>query len=343
MLDGLIESLEASRLLVILTCRPEYMHKWANKNCYTAIHLDPLGTDAAAALVRALLGNKERNEELRALIVKRTEGTPLFIEETIRTLVESGVLRMQVGGYELTRGLREIRIPDTVQSVIPITLLREVVDLAEPELQKLLAELQVAQFLCEMPNAASFQLKFRHALVHEVAYGSLVSGKRQMLHARVLRAMESQSKDNPQEFIASLAHHALNAALWNEAVTYLCQAGDKAVELSAYREGSALFESALQVLTHLPQGSDRIRQGIDIRLKLRPIFGATAEYDRLQDCLAEAEALATSIDDRPRLAAINVARTFVHNWRGELDASIQCGLRARNIAREIGDEAVGIS
>jgi class 3 adenylate cyclase/tetratricopeptide (TPR) repeat protein len=368
MLDGLIESLEASRLLVILTCRPEYMHKWANKNCYTAIHLDPLGTDAAAALVRALLGNKERNEELRALIVKRTEGTPLFIEETIRTLVESGVLRMQVGGYELTRGLREIRIPDTVQLVIaaridglspkrktllqiasvigsdiPITLLREVVDLAEPELQKLLTELQVAQFLYEMPNAASFQLKFRHALVHEVAYGSLVSGKRQMLHARVLRAMESQSKDNPQEFIASLAHHALNAALWNEAVTYLCQAGDKAVELSAYREGSALFESALQVLTHLPQDSDRIRQGIDIRLKLRPIFGATAEYDRLQDCLAEAEALATSIDDRPRLAAINVARTFVHNWRGELDASLQCGLRARNIAREIGDEAVGIS
>src|SRR5262249_54255982 len=74
-----------------------------------------------------------------------------------------------------------------------------------------------------------------------------------------------------------------------------------------------------------------------------PIFGATAEYDRLQDCLAEAEALATSIDDRPRLAAINVARTFVHNWRGELDASIQCGLRARNLAREIGDNAVGVS
>jgi class 3 adenylate cyclase/tetratricopeptide (TPR) repeat protein len=367
-IDGLITGIEASRLLIVLTYRPEYQHKWVGKSCYTAIHLDPLETDAADTLVRALLGNDVTNEELRALIVERTGGTPLFIEETIRTLVESGVLRMHAGGCELTRELREIRIPESVQAVIaaridslapkrktllqiasvigpdvPIMLLREVVDLAEPELQKLLADLQAAQFLYETPNAASFQLKFRHALVHEVAYGSLVSSKRQMLHARVLRAMESQSQENPQEFVENLAHHALNAAHWSEAVTYLRQAGDKAVELSAYREGSAFFESALQALTHLPQDSDRIRQGIDVRLSLRTIFGATAEYDRLEDCLAEAEALATSIDDRPRLAAINVARTFVHNLRGELDASIQSGLRARSIAREIGDGAVGVS
>ena len=118
---------------------------------------------------------------------------------------------------------------------------------------------------------------------------------------------KSQNRENPQDVVESLAHHALNAALWKEAVTYLCQAGDKAVELSAYREGGAFFESALQALTHLPQDHERIRQGIDIRLKLRPVFGATAEYDRLEHCLAEAEILATSIDDRPRLAAINVA------------------------------------
>ena len=332
---------------------------------FTSLQLEPLGTDAADELVRALLGNAGENAELRALIVERTEGTPLFIEETITTLVESGSLRMRAAGYELTREIREIRIPETVQSVIaaridslspkrktllqiasvigsdvPIMLLREVVDLAETELQTILAELKAAQFLYETPNASSFQLKFRHALVHEVTYGSLISAKRQMLHERVLRAMESQNQENPQDLVESLAHHALNAALWNEAVTYLCQAGDKAVELSAYREGGAFYESALQALTHLPQDRERIRQGIDIRLKLRPVFGATAEYDRVEDHLAEAESLAISIDDRPRLAAINVARSFVHNWRGELDASIDRCLRARNIAREIGDRAL---
>ena len=365
--ERLVDSIGAGRLLVILTCRPDYDPRRGSKECFTAVHLDPLETNAADQLVRALLGNNAANAELRALIIERTEGTPLFIEETIRTLVESGVLRMGTGGYELTREIREIQIPETVQSVIaaridslspkrksllqlvsvigseiPIVLLRDVVDLAEVELRKLLAELQAAQFLYETPNATSFQLKFRHALVHEVAYGGLISAKRQMLHARVLRAMESQNQEKPQDVIESLAHHALNAALWKEAVTYLCRAGDKAVELSAYREGGAFFESALQALMHLPQDHERIRQGIDVRLKLRPIFGATANYNRLEDCLAEAESLATSIDDRPRLAAINVARSFVHNWRGELDASIECGLRARGIAREIGDRAMDV-
>jgi class 3 adenylate cyclase/tetratricopeptide (TPR) repeat protein len=365
--EGLVDAMGASRLLVVLTCRPDYDPRRGGKECFTAVHLDALENNAADQLVRALLGNNAANAELRALIVERTEGTPLFIEETIRTLAESGVLRTGTAGYELTREIREIQIPETVQSVIaaridslspkrksllqmvsvigseiPVALLRDVVDLAGLELQKLLAELQAAQFLYETPNATSVQLKFRHALVHEVAYGGLISAKRQMLHARVLRAMELRNPENPQDVVESLAHHAFNAALWKEAVTYLCQAGDKAVELSAYREGGAFFEQALQALKHLPQDHERIRQGIDIRLKLRPIIGATANYDRLEHCLAEAETLATSIDDRPRLAAINVAMSFVHNWHGELDASIECGLRARSIAREIGDRAVDV-
>ena len=365
--ESLVEAMGASRLLVVLTCRPEYQANWESKDCVTRVDLDPLESNAADQLVRSLLGDSAATAELRALIVERTGGTPLFIEETVRTLVESGVLRTRDGGYELTREIREIQIPETVQSVIaaridslspkrktllqmasvigseiPITLLRDVVDLAGLELQQLLAELQAAHFVYETSNATSVQWKFTHALVHEVAYGGLISAKRQVLHARVLRAMELQNRENPQDVVESLAHHAFNAALWKEAVTYLCQAGDKAVELSAYREGGAFFEQALQALKHLPQDPERIRQGIDIRLKLRPIIGATANYDRLEHCLAEAETLATSIDDRPRLAAINVAMSFVHNWRGGLDASIECGLRARSIAREIGDRAVDV-
>src|SRR5205085_3969303 len=260
----------------------------------------------------------------------------VFSEEAVRRRVESGALRGRDGGYGLTRELREIQIPETVQSVIaaridrlnpkrkallqmasvigsdiPLTLLRDVVDLAGLELQKSLADLQAAHFLVESSSAASVQWKFRHALVHEVAYGGLIAAKRQMLHARVLHAMELQHRDNRQDVVESLAHHAFNAALWDEAVTYLGQAGDKAVELSAYQEAGAFFEQALQALKHLPQDQERVREGIDIRLKLRPIFAATADYNRLEHALVEAETLATSIDDRPRLAAINVARSFV--------------------------------
>jgi class 3 adenylate cyclase/tetratricopeptide (TPR) repeat protein len=362
-IDGLVELIGAVCLFVLVTCRPEYEHKWGGKLFLTTINLEPLEADAADDLVQGLVGGA--NAELRALIVERTDGTPLFIEETVKTLVESGALRLRPGGYELTRKIPEIRIPETVQSVIaaridslspkrksllqmasvigssiPIMLLREVVDLSESELQNLLAELKAAQFLYETPNPIYAQLNFRHALIHEVAYGSLISAKRQTLHARVLRGMESQFRDNTFDVVESLAHHAFNAALWDEAVNYLCQAGDKAVEFSAYQAAGAFFESSLQALTHLPQDHERVRQGIDVRLKLRPVFGATAEYDRLEYCVAEAESLANSIDDRRRLAAINDAWSFVHNWRGQLDASIERSLRARNIAREIGDGAL---
>lgn len=368
LLDRLIETMETSPLLIVVTYRLDYEHKWLSRDSYGAIRIDPLETTHANTLVRALLGNDSNNEQLRALIVQRTGGTPLFIEETIRTLAESGTLHGHAGSYALTEELPSIKIPETVQAILAtridrlapeqkillqtasvigpvfsISLLREIADLAEPELQSLLADLQAAQFIYESPNATSVQFRFNHTLTHEIAYGSLLSNRRQTLHARVLRAMESQYRGKLQEFVESLAHHALNAALWDQAVMYLRQAGNKAVELSAYREASAFFEKALEALKHLPQDRDRLQQGIDIRLSLRAIFGATAEYSRLEDRLNEAEALAISINDQPRLAAIYVAKTFAYNLRGDVHASIQSGLRARTIAREIGDNGLSLA
>jgi class 3 adenylate cyclase/tetratricopeptide (TPR) repeat protein len=358
--DGLVELIEGAPPFVLLTCRPEYEHKWGGKSFLTAINLDRLEPKAAHDLVQGLVG--DANPDLRALIVDRTDGTPLFIEETVRTLVESGALRLRSGGYELTRQIPEIRIPETVQLVIaaridslspsrktllqiasvigsniPIMLLREVADLSETQFQTLLAELKAAQFVYETPNPIYAQLKFRHAMIHEITYGSLTSPKRQTLHARALRAMESQFRENTLDVVESLAHHAFNAALWDEARIYLCQAGDKAVEFSAYQAAVAFFESALQALTHLPQDHERLRQGIDIRLKLRPVFVAIADFDRLERYLADAETMAGSIQDQQRLATIDVARAFVHNARGELDATIERSARARNIARTIGN------
>ena len=368
LLDGLVEAIGASRLLIVITHRPEYKHKWTSKSYYSALRVDPLETDSADALVQELLGSDPGNDQLRALIIRRSGGTPLFIEETINTLTESGALSGHPGAYLLTQDLRTVRIPETVQAIlatridrlgpeqktllqtasvvgpeVPFTVLREIVDLADHELRDLLGDLQAAEFLYERPNAASVQFNFKHALTHEVAYSSLLSTKRQILHARVLRAMEAQYEDNLQEFVESLAHHSVNAGLWDEAVTYCRRAGNKAVELSAYREANTFFELALHALTHLPQDIEWIRVGIDVRLGLRAIFGATAEYGRLEDCLREAEALAKSINDRFRLATIYVAKALSYNLRGDLDASIEFGTSALNIAREILDHRLELA
>src|SRR5262249_42792441 len=115
-IDGLLELIGKSRLFLLVTCRPEYESKWDGKPFLTAINLERLEAQAADNLVQGLVG--DANADLRTLIVERTDGTPLFIEETVRTLVENGALRLRAGGYELLRQIPEIQIPETVQSVI---------------------------------------------------------------------------------------------------------------------------------------------------------------------------------------------------------------------------------
>lgn len=368
LLEEIANGIETSHLLIVLTYRPEYTHKWAGKEYYREIQIDALPQAAADQLVRSVLGNDEANGQLRELIVQRTDGIPLFIEETIRSLVEGGVLRGRIGNYKLSRELHDIRIPETVQAVlasridrlipaqrdllqtasvigadVQVTLLERIAGIDGHELRTLLADLQGSDFLYQVPNTTSFQFRFKHALTHEVAYGSLLSKTRRNLHGQIVRAIESQYRGNLAEMAESLTHHALAGELWEEALTYARQAGGKALELSAYHEARIFFEQALLALTHLPQDRARVQTGIDVRLGLRMIFGATTEYAALETYLREAEALAISIDDRPRLAAISVAQTFVHNWQGDLEASIQCGERGLEIARDIKDSRLALS
>jgi len=356
LIEAIAREVANSPLLIIMTYRPEYKQDWPGDN-YRTIAVEALDRPNAELLVRTLIGSD--NEQLCSLLVQRTEGTPLFIEETVRAQVEHGVLQGDRGAYQLTRELQSIRIPDSVQAVLAsridslepsrrellqtasvigvdvgLALLAQVVDVPPDRLRASLTELLAADFLYQVPNTSD-QFKFKHALTHEVAYGSLLSRLRQQIHGRVVRAIESQHRENLDEVVETLAHHAQNAELWKETLNYSRRAGDKAVELSAYREARVFYDQAIQALRHLPQDRAHTEVGIDIRLGLRAIFGATADYPALEDSMREAEALALSIEDRPRLAAINVAQTLVHNWRGDLDASIETGERALGIARDL--------
>lgn len=368
LLNDIADDIGTRYLLIVLTSRPEYEHKWNDKDYYRAIQVDALQHDAADRLVRSLIGNSSVNEELCTLIAQRTDGIPLFIEETVRSLVEKNILRGHMGAYRLTTELLDIQIPESIQAVlasridlltqaqrdllqtasvigteVQVTLLEQITGTGSNTLRALLADLQAADFIYQIPNTASFQFRFKHALTHEVAYSGLLTRTRRELHGRIVRAIESQYPGNLAEWAESLAHHALAGELWEQAKTYSRQAGGKALELSAFREARTFYEQALLALTHLPRDRAHVQVGIDIRLGLRMILGATTEYAAIESYLQEAEALAVSIEDRPRLAAINIAQTFVHNWQGALEASIECGERGLAIARDIKDTRLELS
>src|SRR5262249_14285568 len=118
LLDSLVESLPTARLLLLVNYRPEYQHGWGSKTSYTQLRLDPLPPASADAFLQALLGDDLSLMQLKHLLIARTEGNPFFLEESVRTLVETGVLVGAPGGYRLTKSLDGLHVPATVQAVL---------------------------------------------------------------------------------------------------------------------------------------------------------------------------------------------------------------------------------
>jgi predicted ATPase len=303
-LDGLVERLPTAPLLLLVNYRPEYQHAWGSKTYYTQLHLDPLPPASAAEVLHVLLGDDASLVPLKQLLIERTEGNPFFLEESVRTLAETGVLVGESGAYRQAQVLPKIQVPATVHAVlaaridrlppedkrllqtaavlgheVPLLLLQAIADLPETELHRSLAHLQAAEFLYEMRLFPEREFTFKHALTHEVAYNSLLQERRRVLHGRIVEAIEQVYHSRLTEQVDRLGQHAFRGEVWDKAVRYLRQAGGKAAGHSAHREAVACLEQARAALTHLPQSRDQLAQAVDILLDLRTSLNPLGEID----------------------------------------------------------------
>jgi class 3 adenylate cyclase/tetratricopeptide (TPR) repeat protein len=329
LLDGLVESLPATRLLLVVNYRPEYQHPWGSRTYYTQLRLDPLPSESAEELLGALLGIDVGLDPLKRLLIARTEGNPFFLEESVRALVETGALSGERGAYRQARALPTVDVPATVQAVlaaridrlgsgdktllqtasvigkdVPFALLQAIAESADSELHATLGRLRAAEFLYEARIFPDVEYTFKHALTHDVAYGSLLQDRRRTLDGRIVEALERLYPDRLVEHVETLAHHAFRGELWDKAVIYLRQAGAKAFARSANREASAYFEQALAALTRLPEARDTREQGIDVRLALRNSLWPLGRHEPAFRHLCEAERLAQALGDQRRLGWI---------------------------------------
>jgi tetratricopeptide (TPR) repeat protein len=279
--------------------------------------------------------------------------------------VETEILVGIRGAYHLAQALPGIQVPATVQAVLAARidrlpsaekqllqtaavigtevsqpLLQAIADLPEGTLHHSLAHLQAAEFLYETYLFPECIYTFKHALTHEVAYGSLLQERRQVLHAHVVAGLEGLYTDRLDEQVERLAHHALRGEVWDKAVTYCQQAGVRANDRAAFREAATYFEQALQALTHLPEPGDTRGLAIDLRLALRgPVF-ILGEYRRCLALLGEAEALARALDDRARLGRVLAGMTGILRVTGNHDGAIAAGQQALELAAALGDSAL---
>ena len=360
LLDGLVDSLPTARLLLLVNYRPEYQHGWASRTYYTQLRLDALPPESVGDLLQALLGGDPALEPLKRLLVRR--GNPLFVEESIRTLVETGALAGERGAYRLTRPIQAIEVPATVQVIlaaridrlsaedkqllqtasvvgkdVPSVLLHAVAETAEDMVQRGLAHLQAAEFLYERQLFPDPEYTFKHALTHEVTYGTLLQDRRKTLHARIVGAIESCYANRLTEHVERLAHHAARGEMWELAVRYLSQAGAKALSRSANLEAVSCFEQALTALAHLPETRERLEQAIDLRFDLRTALFPFGEFERIFGLLREAEGLARTLRDQRRLGLLSVYMCHQLCQTARLTDALASGQNALAIAESLRD------
>ena len=363
LLDSLVDSLPTARLLLLVNYRPEYQHGWGSKTYYTQLRLDPLPPASVDEVLQALLGDgagaqhAEPLQALKQLLITRTEGNPFFLEESVRTLVETGVLVGVPGAYRLAQPVDSLQVPATVQAVlaaridrlppeekrllqtaavigmeVPLPLLQAIAELPDDTLHRGLAHLQAAEFLYETRLFPEREYTFKHALTHEVTYSSLLQERRHTLHARIVEALERLAPERLAEQVERLAHHALRGGVWDKALGYFRQAGEKALAQSAYPEAVRYFEQALDVLQHLPQERHTHEQAIALRLALRSALFPSGDSERIMTYLREAETLAAALDDHHRLGQIAGFLSAHFRNRGAYDQSIAAAQRALTLA-----------
>jgi tetratricopeptide (TPR) repeat protein len=211
--------------------------------------------------------------------------------------------------------------------------LQAIADMPDEALYRSLAQLQAAEFLYETSLFPERAYTFKHALTHEVAYGSLLHERRRILHARVVEALEALAGDRLDDQVERLAQHTLRGEVWEKALAYGHQAGNKAQARSAYREAVMCYEQALVALEHVPDGRATTEQAIDLRLGLSSALNPLAEEpERMLGHLRHAETLAQTLGDPLRLGQVYADMSINFRAAADVDHAIVYGQRALAVA-----------
>jgi predicted ATPase/class 3 adenylate cyclase len=361
-LDGLVNGLPEARILLLVNYRPEYRAGWGPSPHHRPGRLEPLRDECATELLDALLGSDSSLGPLKQLVIERTGGNPFFVEETVRTLVETGVLAGPAGAYRLAGAPGSIQVPPTVRAVLAAridrlapedksllqdasvigtdvswTLLSRITDLPEPTLRERLGRLVTGEFLYWRRLFPDLVYTFTHAITHDVAYGSLLSDRRRSLHARIVATIEELAPDRRGEHVERLAHHCLQGEVWAKAEGYLKQAASRAIGRGALAEAVTYLDQAVAALDHLPRDAATMEEAIELRLHLRNALFALGQHERVFAHLQAAERLATESGDTRRLARVLRYLSTHFLAAGAYARAIEFGERAVQTAASTGD------
>ena len=299
LLSLLVDQGPTARILVLLTCRPDFSPPWTGRAHLTQVTLNRLPRRQAAEMTARVAHGKALPPEVVEQVVAKTDGVPLFVEELTKMVLESGLLQEREERYELTGPLPPLAIPTTLHDSLMARLdrlatvkglaqlgatlgrefsyglLQAVAPWDEGTLRRGLQQLVEAEFLYQQGLPPQATYLFKHALIQEAAYQSLLKSTRQQYHQHIAQVLEARFPDICETQPELLAHHCTEAGLYEQAIGYWQQAGQRASERSANLEAIGHLTTGLDVLKRLPDTPARTQQELVLHMALGAALMAT--------------------------------------------------------------------
>jgi class 3 adenylate cyclase/tetratricopeptide (TPR) repeat protein len=353
------DSVPNNKILDIFTYRTGHTHPFGERTYHSKLMLTALSLENSVHMAEAVLSTKSLPHELNALVASKAEGNPFFVEEVVKSLQETGAIQISGDHYVLAKRLEEIFVPNTIQDVIMARidrldeapkktlqlasvigraftrqLLDRITDLHDRS-EHSLQVLQAVELIYEKNLFHELAYMFKHALTHDVAYGSLLMQRRKELHRTIALAIEELYADRLGEQYEVLAHHFICAENWMQALDYLLKSAEKALHSFANREAIVLYDQALEVGARLGDAVDittlvSIREGkANAYLALSEFMHSHAEGQHL---LALARRAKEPIKEGAALASMGFSSFWLHDF----DQALAESREAIKVANRIG-------
>ena len=336
-----LESIPGSRVLLIFTYRPEFVHTWGAKSYHSQLTLHRLSNRESLEMASSILGTREIERTLEELILGKTEGVPFFIEEFIKSLKDLKIIERKENIYRLSKDIQQLTIPSTIQDVImarvdslPETakevlqtgsvierefsypLIKRIMNLPEQELLSQLSVLKDSELLYERGIYPQSNYIFKHALTREVVYDSILAKRKKKLHEEIGNTIEELYKDNLSEHYEVLSGHYLLSENYSKSAEYSRLAGRKAEKTASFNDAIAYAKTRVASLERLTRTGDIEKQIIDARTVLGLYIAQMNYFVEAKEAIDPIIDLATKHDYKRRLCQIyTILGTYY--WSGE--------------------------
>jgi class 3 adenylate cyclase/predicted ATPase len=363
LLTLLVDQGPTARILTLFTYRPDFSPPWTGRSHLTQIMLHRLPQWQVTEMMSRVAHGKALPPEVVEEVVAKTDGVPLFVEELTKMVLESGLLQERDDRYELTGPLPPLAIPATLQDSLTARLdrlamvkgvaqlgaalgreftyelLQAVSFMGATALQQALRQLVAAELLYQrgLPPQATY--RFKHALIQEAAYQSLLRSTRQQFHQRIAQVLEAQFPETAETQPELLAHHYTEASLLGQAIPYWQRAGQRAIQRSAHVEAVRHLTKGLELLAMLPETPARAQQELDLQIALGPALIATQGRGApaVEQTYARARALCQQVGDTPQLFSTLQGLCGFYRSRGALPTARELGEQLYQLAQREAD------